>query len=152
MKRQVRCTCKRCAIDTHFLIYWSNNIDFTFWSRDLVPHLTLACLGEVISKESDQLASCTGCLASRLVIELGLERAGAARATVNNVFLPECQVNNSQTVLTWSNQYCRLLHGLFSNIPVYLHYRNQFYVYRLRTHNIPDPLHSILLDRPQKPT
>jgi len=47
--------------------------------------------GEKISKESDQLADCAGCLASRLVIELGLERAGKARATVNNVFLPECQ-------------------------------------------------------------
>jgi len=47
--------------------------------------------GDVISKKSDRLDSCTGCLASKLVIEMSIERAGEARARVSNVFLPECQ-------------------------------------------------------------
>lgn len=47
--------------------------------------------GEVISKSSEELISCTGCLASKLIIEMSLERAGQARAKVSNVFIPECQ-------------------------------------------------------------
>jgi len=47
--------------------------------------------GDVISKKSDQLISCTGCLASKLIIEMSIERAGLARAKISNVFIPECQ-------------------------------------------------------------
>lgn len=47
--------------------------------------------GDVISKNSTQLTNCTGCLASKLIIEMSIERAGNARARVSNVFLPECQ-------------------------------------------------------------
>ncbi|XP_063679622.1 uncharacterized protein LOC134815079 [Bolinopsis microptera] len=47
--------------------------------------------GDVISKKSDQLTSCTGCLASKLTIDMSIERADEARARVNNVFIPGCQ-------------------------------------------------------------
>ncbi|KAL5259950.1 hypothetical protein ACHWQZ_G010162 [Mnemiopsis leidyi] len=47
--------------------------------------------GEVISKNSTELTDCTGCLASKLIIEMSIERAGQARARVSNVFIPDCQ-------------------------------------------------------------
>ena len=52
-------------------------------------------LGEVISKNSTELTDCTGCLASKLIIEMSIERAGEARARVSNVFIPDCQVRSS---------------------------------------------------------
>lgn len=47
--------------------------------------------GEVISNKSNQLSSCTGCLASRLIILKNIEGAEKAGARINNVHFPDCQ-------------------------------------------------------------
>ena len=56
------------------------------------PNTPLHLLGEEISISSDQLVSCTGCLAKQLVALQNIQRAEESRARINNIYIPDCQV------------------------------------------------------------